>query len=554
MTIAKYFHTVRYLRPPQVYGRVLRHFLVRRPSLGPSPPLRVISGRWLLPPTRSQSLFSERTVRLLNREHEVTSSLDWNHPEREKLWLYNLHYFDDLNGCGYHDRTDLHLNWMRRWVAENPVGVGCGWEPYPASLRIVNWIKWALRGNSLPCELRHSLAVQVRHLCATLEKHLLGNHLLANAKALIFAGMFFEGREAARWLQQGFALFRDQLQEQVLSDGAHFELSTMYHSFVLEDVIDVVHLLHCCPGVIAESDHWQSQLTATAASMTAWLNAMCHPDGQIAFFNDAAFGLAAAPARLADCLGVLGGTATAPVRDSTLSLSSSGYVRVHKGPALALLDTAAIGPDYLPAHAHADTLTFELSLFAQRIFVNTGVSTYTAGADRDRQRGTAAHNTVTVDQIDSSQVWRSFRVARRARVIQRQIDDGPVSVVCAAHDGYRGLPGKVTHRRTWQMGPDSLTITDELLGRRRHDLAIRFHLHPDVTAVRQCRDTIQLRTAHPTHFACFTLDPQLDIRVEPAEFHPEFGCSKTTVAIVGAWKGSLPARFQSVLRWGPVVQ
>lgn len=554
MTIAKYFHTVRYLRPPQVYGRVLRKIVVGRPDLSPPPPLRAISARWLLPPTRPQSLFGAATVRLLNREHTLASSLDWNHPEREKLWLYNLHYFDDLNGHDSHNRADVHLAWMRRWVAENPVGIGCGWEPYPASLRIVNWIKWALRGNSLPDELRHSLAVQVRCLRATLEKHLLGNHLLANAKTLIFAGIFFEGPEAARWLQHGFSIFRDQLREQILSDGAHFELSTMYHCFVLEDVLDVFHLLQCCPGVVADSQDWQARLTATAASMTDWLNAMCHPDGQIAFFNDAVFGIAASPERLAECLRVVSGAAPAASADRTVALPASGYVRLQKGPAVAFLDTAAVGPDYLPAHAHADTLTFELSLFTRRVFVNTGVSTYTAGADRTRQRGTAAHNTVTVDGLDSSHVWGSFRVAHRARIVERHVEDGPQAVVWAAHDGYRRLRGRVVHRRTWSMDPSSLTITDELQGRHRHEIALRFHLHPAVTAVPQGRDTIQLQTADPTHVACLTLDPQFDVRVEPAEFHPEFGCSQSTVAIVGAWKGALPARFQSVLRWGPPVQ
>ena len=81
---------------------------------------------------------------------------------------------------------------------------------------------------------------------------------------------------------------------------------------------------------------------------------------------------------------------------------------------MALLDVAPVGPDYLPGHAHADTLSFELSLFGQRVLVNSGTSQYEAGPERSRQRGTAAHNTVIVDGHDSSEVWAGFRVARRA--------------------------------------------------------------------------------------------------------------------------------------------
>jgi len=96
-------------------------------------------------------------------------------------------------------------------------------------------------------------------------------------------------------------------------------------------------------------------------------------------------------------------------------LSDSGYIRIQSGDAVALLDVAPIGPDYLAGHGHADTLSFELSLFGQRCIVNPGVSRYGTGAERLRQRGTAAHSTVAVDGQNSSEVWGGFRVARRAR-------------------------------------------------------------------------------------------------------------------------------------------
>jgi heparinase II/III-like protein len=65
-----------------------------------------------------------------------------------------------------------------------------------------------------------------------------------------------------------------------------------------------------------------------------------------------------------------------------------------------IADVGEIGPDHLRRHAHADTLSFELSLRGQRVLVNAGTSTYEVTADRLRQRGTAAHNTVVVDGIE----------------------------------------------------------------------------------------------------------------------------------------------------------
>ena len=165
----------------------------------------------------------------------------------------------------------------------------------------------------------------------------------------------------------------------------------------------------------------------------------------------------------------------APLADIE-ALADSGYVRLQIGPAVMIADVGEIGPDHLPGHAHADTLSFELSLRGQRVLVNSGTSTYEPTAERLRQRGTAAHNTVVVDGVDSSEVWSSFRVARRARPLAVTWGrDGDVLSLSAGHEGYSRLPGKVIHRRRWRLDPKGLAVEDELEG--RYQLAeARFHV------------------------------------------------------------------------------
>ena len=138
---------------------------------------------------------------------------------------------------------------------------------------------------------------------------------------------------------------------------------------------------------------------------------MRHPDGEIPFFNDAAFGIAPAPGAVDDYADRLG-FAAGPKPGDLSDLSASGYARLARGDAVLLLDAAPVGPDYLPAHAHADTLSFELSLFGRRVIVNSGTSVYGGGPERRRQRGTAAHSTVAIEGTDSSEVWG--RISRRA--------------------------------------------------------------------------------------------------------------------------------------------
>src|SRR5262249_17544908 len=149
----------------------------------------------------------------------------WDSPQIEKLWRYNLLYFDDLNAFDAQQRINIQRELMKRWVRENPPVRGTGWDPYPLSLRIVNWVKWALAGHAVDADWQHSLAVQASWLSRRLEHHLLGNHLFANAKAMVFAGLYFEGPQAQRWEQCGVRILRGELVEQILNDGGHFERS-----------------------------------------------------------------------------------------------------------------------------------------------------------------------------------------------------------------------------------------------------------------------------------------------------------------------------------------
>jgi len=197
-------------------------------------------------------------------------------------------------------------------------------------------------------------------------------------------------------------------------------------------------------------------------------------------------------------------------------------VRLEQDSAVALLDVARIGPDYLPGHAHADTLSFELSLFGQRVVVNSGTSQYGLGDERLRQRGTAAHSTVEVDGADSSEVWGGFRVARRARPFGLVVaDDGKAFTVSCAHDGYRRLPGKPIHRRCWRLDEHSLQVDDVIEGDFRMAVA-RYFLHPSVVVSGEGKEgQLQLSDGHVVRWSVVGGAG----RVVSASWHSEFGLS-----------------------------
>ncbi|WP_421864779.1 heparinase II/III family protein [Motiliproteus sp.] len=479
----------------------------------------------------------------LNEHHELRGS-NWDKAEWSKLWRYNLHYFDDLNAIGAPDRETWHHLLLERWVHQNPPGTGTGWEPYPTSLRIVNWIKWSLAGHQLTDEQLQSLAIQVRWLSRRLERHILGNHLLANAKALVFAGLFFEGPEADRWLKCGIEILADELYEQILPDGGHFELSPMYQAIVIEDLLDLVNLSSIFdrnPYPLPVSD-WIMPLQ----KMIDWLRVMTHPDGGLSFFNDSALGISA-ELRVLEAYAKLLNIDIRPLEHSACHrLADSGYLRANIKPATLLVDMAHLGPDYLPAHGHADTLSFELSLSEQRFLVNSGISCYGVGTERQRQRGTAAHNTLIVDQADSSEVWGGFRVGRRAAPEVLQVESsvgaqGESIDLGGAHNGYEYLVGKPTHYRHWQLTKSGLRVSDSVQGGFKHAQA-RFHIHPDWLVeldgrggMARCSDGKEVRIE--------VLSGQP--RLEYDQYHPEFGLSVTNRCLsIDAEAGRVSVEFR----------
>ncbi len=487
--LSLYFHTLRHLKLGQIYWRLWYQVTRPRVDASPQPDLRPVSGHWVAPTQRRQSLEDGEKFIFLNESGRL-SEVDWDGPQREKLWRYNQHYFDDLNGADAEARSEWHHALVNCWIKENNPGHGTGWEPYPTSLRIVNWVKWRLAGHSIHHEFLQSLAIQTRWLSQRIEWHILGNHLFANAKALVFAGLYFEGPEAQKWRDIGLDIIAKELSEQVLPDGGNFERSPMYHAIFLEDILDLVNLAGAYPTAVGKRQI--QELRATASKMLCWLMGMCHPDDEIAFFNDAAIGIAPSLKEIkkyANSLGIAIDEVAIPSGNITVSrFSDSGYIRLDAMKACAFLDVAPIGPDYLPGHAHADTLSFELSLFGERVFVNGGTSQYGIGSVRLEERGTAAHNTVVVNDKNSSEVWSGFRVARRAHPLGLEItqDDKSVLVTCT-HDGYIRLPGRPVHKRSWQLYHGKLIVQDRVEGDFESAVA-RFHLHPDIkfNAIDRC--------------------------------------------------------------------
>jgi uncharacterized heparinase superfamily protein len=379
-----------------------------------------------------------------------------------------------------------------------------------------------------------------------LEYHLLGNHILKNAKALVFGGAFFAGAQAERLLRKGVHLMVDETREQFLPDGGHFERSPMYHCIALEDLLDVISLASACPDLInAEA---MRTLVDAAGRALQFLDDLRCGDGEIPLFNDAAFGITApAAALLAHGRAVLGLRAGQEDTRQGLRICKpdTGYFGYRKGEDSFIIDCGPVGPDYQPGHAHCDTLSYELCLDGRRVVVDSGVHDYENGALRHRLRGTAAHNTVSVDGAEQSEIWGAFRVARRARPLYADLGpwQGSRLEFRGAHDGYRRLPGRVTHERFVTMDAGGAwEITDNLSGSGQHRVESYINFHP------RC----SVKPLGPKEFrldydgapvARLAVKNECRIQLVSGLYCPEFGLKQETATMMLCSNGSLPIRL-----------
>ena len=130
--IERLWHTVRHLQPQQIifriYYKLFRGFVSRR-ALGTLLQWRRRAWKkpWSAPLVGGQSLVSEGRFQFLGELGVVRTAGDWNQVDKSKLWLYNLHYLDDLNAAGADERYDELQSLINQWNKENLPMVGNGW-------------------------------------------------------------------------------------------------------------------------------------------------------------------------------------------------------------------------------------------------------------------------------------------------------------------------------------------------------------------------------------------------------------------------------------------
>lgn len=463
-----YYHTIKHLKPIQIRYRLwymLRDKLRR--FTGHSYPLSIpqkghsLSLQAGIPKPSTfdfRASTSTKNFTFLNQSYTFKEAIDWNFSKYGKLWAYNLNYFDYLLQEDITKEQGLELIYeFIDQIETNSEGL----EPYPISLRGMSWIKFLSQYNIQNPVIDASLYAQYQILLGNIEYQVLGNHLLENGCSLLFGASYF--RKKQMW-EEAQTILLEELEEQILPDGGHYERSVMYHSIILERLLDCCNVL-MNNAQLGGQDRLEEVISRKIKSMLSWLKVVQWRNGTVPPVNDHV------PEMLPDVTALVNYAERLNIFPKYRPLKESGYRKYQTEKYEVLVDIGNIGPDYIPGHAHSDIFSFLLYIGEKEIITDTGTSTYENNQQRQTERSTTAHNTVMVDGKEQNEVWSAFRVGRRGHV---KILTDKENKIKAEHDGYQFMG--VMHERQFKFDTDELIIRDCLKREETRNPGV-FYLH-----------------------------------------------------------------------------
>lgn len=461
-----YIDTARHLRPSQVAWRIWRRLggetpLRRGHRVAPGAACPKVACALAMPELDFDPAFLGRfevaeilsgKMTLLHKSHELDWSAEsWRCEGEMPLWRFNLHYMEYLLPLARAGELDAAKMLVRSWIDGNPRGCdGTGWDPYTISMRVVNWLAFLGEAaddladdSAFRSAMDASLVEQYVHLSRHLEHDLLANHYLEDLKALVILACYF-GDGAT--LDLALSELEAQVAEQVLSDGAHFELSPMYQKIVFEDLLRVCVCLREC-------GRRSGAIESVLKPMCDFVYSMERGANRTPLFNDSGDNVAKSAASLLACAKERFGVepeyrASFPDAGYRLLVGDCGGRRIK-----VVLDAGTPGPACACGHAHCDMLSMEVFVDGEPWVVNSGTYAYQDSSRLDWKR-TAAHSTVQVEGVEQSECWAPFRMARMAEPLGLEESDG--RVVARVRD----CAGNVL-RRSVELASEGLRVVDE---------------------------------------------------------------------------------------------
>lgn len=528
--------------------------------------------------------------------------------DKKVIWELNRHQYFTLLGRAYwltgdEKYANVFAAHVDDWIEKNPPKMGVNWvSSLEIAYRSISWI-WALHFFNGSSALTPDLFVKIlkclylngRHL----ERHLStysspNTHLTGEALGLLVIGSFLkEIDEAARWMEIGHEILIKALEFQIREDGGYVEQATQYHRYTADIYLSLL-ILRKAEG-LPVSDLHKSKLRA----MLHFLLHVMQPNGETPLIGDDDGGrlhfldgrsyadfrstLATGAALLVDAelkfaagdaspeLLWLIGPAGLEVFDSIepikpteniKAFGQSGFYSIRDSWSddanFVLIDCGEHG--FLNGgHAHADALSFVMSVKGTHVFVDSGTYAYTADIkSRDYFRSTAAHNCLTANGQSSSVPDGPFswKTTATSKVLEWRIDERNI-LFRGTHGGYERFG--VNYEREFRFEPGyGMTLIDKIATSTENEFEICFILSPLVEAEISGGSSVILRVKDGKR-ELLTIDTKLiedreygfdGWRVEPASISPRYGALVNTTKLLFSVKRSRSFVVLNLFKFG----
>jgi hypothetical protein len=536
-----------------------------------------------------------------------TLGLDINHRDEhlvgdvKVIWEKNRHHHLTCLALAYRITLDERfaaavVAQILDWITQNPYLMGINWtHPLEHAIRLVAWV-WCerlIRGSVHHQKLfgKHSStwACVYQHQEFIYSTYSRGssanNHLIGEMAGLFIAATawpFFDKSE--QWRTLSHRVLEQEIIRQTFPSGINRELAFFYHIFTIEffllallegershtpfspdyrdrlrTMIEVIPCLTDVGGNLpryGDSDDGMAiQLQARQGRRDAWLYRVGRallranvPRTREGVLAATALGIDESPVEEKE---------RAAYRLSTAFDDAGIYVLTSRqgraDEVFILVDAGPHGFPPLAAHAHADALSFTLSVGGQSVIVDPGTCTYYASARwRNYFRGTSAHNTVVIDGLDQSTSAGPFLWTHqaKARTTSWAVSDLGAKLV-AYHDGYSRIG--VRHQRSIELYGRTVELVDEIQGSGEHEVSLCLHFAPECQVralpsgiVCISRDNLHLTMSIPS--VLMTSVVRGDER--GGWYSPRFGVKQEAVSLFANGRCLLPISLKTVIKIG----
>ncbi|MBL4879750.1 MAG: alginate lyase family protein [Oleispira sp.] len=534
MKFKKYYHTIKNLKFTQILYRfkyILKRSLYEKKGATFYRKLeKRYKKRIISPYVNFNFILNDRTyylydlesvlkneITFLNYEIVFPKTIDWHRDELNhgtRLWKLNLNYHEFLFDIALRfkeSKDKKYLDYIERtvieWFEQNPLGTkGYGkdnWNSYAISLRLIIWIKmYVLIGKEFSTTFQSLflklLWIQLTFLSENLEFDILGNHLIKNWKTLIWGKHFFKTTEFDKQIEKVEKYVYCQFSEK----GMHEEYSPMYSGIVLEDLMEVF-LFQPKNDELGNLIHKLFEIVRLLSNNNQYL-----------FFNDSINNNGVQFNQLND---LYYNIFNIKEEHKSRFFDLDGFVGYKTEKEHLVFDFAKVVGGSQPGHVQCDALSFEYFLNGKKVFTNSGTFEYNSGTRREYSRSSESHNVLKYDAFDQSEIWGSYRMARKAevgyKINQLAINRLDIKGTVKGYDFSRDI----IHERRVIKEHYSIIIKDLLIANTKKHATLFFHLTPDFKFE---GDGIFNRN---TNQRIAIIRSSNDFKINTTEFYSEFG-------------------------------